>query len=409
MRLRTSLIAALFTGTLLHAQQPAWRAPVGPVQRNGLHAIRLTPEVVGRSQPSLADVRIVAPDSLPVPFVARTAPAQLSEMRALPFTMLRNERIGHRTVVEFEVPPGTLVDGFTLGIRNAEVGKKARITGSDDRRHWFMVKDEHLSLSGAGHPRTLRWLDLPLSDHRYYRIELNDSLTAPVQVLSVGHTVQARSEGRCGTIASARWDRIEEKGRTVVRITGDHPLVIDRIHLNVADTTPWRRAYQLHTARQEERRERRRTVLHRWTEDLGGGSIASYERSLISAPGTAVDTLFLAIANGDDRPLRITGVEVLQRERVLLANLRTGVPYTLTTGDPAASPPHFDLSHFQDSLPAPQDTLVPGALTAIPPIVAARPFDVSRTWVWVAIVVVGGLAAWGAFRALGNNGGSDPA
>jgi hypothetical protein len=42
-------------------------------------------------------------------------------------------------------------------------------------------------------------------------------------------------------------------------------------------------------------------------------------------------------------------------------------------------------------------------------MVAARPFDVSRTWVWVAIVVVGGMAAWGAFRALGNNGGSDPA
>jgi hypothetical protein len=35
-------------------------------------------------------------------------------------------------------------------------------------------------------------MDLPLSDHRYYRIELNDSLTAPVQVLGVGHTVQAR-------------------------------------------------------------------------------------------------------------------------------------------------------------------------------------------------------------------------
>ncbi len=397
---RASLLAALLLGAALHAQQPAWRASLGPVERSGLYVVRLTPEVVGRSKPTLDDVRIVAPDTALVPYVARIAHAQLSRAVTVPFAMLRNERVGRSTVVELEVPAGTLVDGLSLNIRNAEVAKSARITGSDDRRRWYMVKDEHLGLSGGGDTRSLRWLDLPLSDHRYYRIELNDSLTAPVQVLSVGHTLQARSEGRYEPITTARWDRVDEDGRTLIRITADHPLVVDRVHFEVADTTPWRRSWTLSTTRQEQRKVRRRTELHRWTEELGNGTIASYGRPVIPGPGKAVDTLFLTIENGDDRPLRITVIEALQLERVLLTNLEAGIPYVLTTGDPAAMPPRFDLAHFQDSLPAPEDTLMVGSLTAAPRTAAGKPFDVARAWVWAAMLGVGAAAAWGALRAM---------
>src|SRR6186713_54850 len=207
MHRQTSLFLALVGMLSASAQHPHWHTTIGPVARTGQHLVLLPPEVVGRSQTSLHDIRILASDSTLVPYLARTEAPHMSEVRAVPFTMLRNERVGNRTVVEFEVPTGTLMDGFELGIRNAQVSKSARITGSDDRAHWFMVKDEGLALSGGGPARGLRWLDLPLSDHRYYRIELNDSLTAPVQVLGVGHTVHARSEGRYVSAGTVRWDR----------------------------------------------------------------------------------------------------------------------------------------------------------------------------------------------------------
>jgi hypothetical protein len=320
--------------------------------------------------------------------------------------MLRNEREGLRTVVEFEVPAGTLMEGFELGIRNAQVSKSARITGSDDRSHWFMVKDQSLSLGGDGAARTLRWMDLPLSDHRYYRIELNDSLTAPVQVLGVGHSVQARSEGRYVSAGALRWDRREEKGRTVFRLYGDHPLLIDRIHYTTTDTMPFLRGAEQYTMRREWRTERKqRKVMHTWREDLGTYALASYHRAVIDGPHTAVDTLYLEVRNGDDRPLAITALEVLQLQRSLIAPLAAGITYSLTTGDPQASAPQFDIAHFRDSLPQPLDTLALGPLTAIakaPP--AEKPFDLDSLWLWVAMAVVGGAAAWGAVRALRSTG-----
>ncbi|MBL0036316.1 MAG: hypothetical protein IPP26_11305 [Flavobacteriales bacterium] len=92
---------------------------------------------------------------------------------------------------------------------------------------------------------------------------------------------------------------------------------------------------------------------------------------------------------------------MLQLQRSLIAPLTAGITYALTTGDPQANAPHFDIAHFRDSLPAPIDTLTLAALSAIPtPVSAEKPFDPSTLWLWIAILVVGGLSAFGAVRAL---------
>lgn len=399
---RTSLLLALVNVLSTSAQHPHWRSIIGPVERTGHHLILLTPEVVARSQASLNDIRLLAPDSTLVPYLARIEPERVSEVRAVPFSVLRNERFGKRTVVEFEVPVGTLMDGFELGIRNAQVHKSARITGSDDRTHWFMVKDEGLALSGNGAARGLRWMDLPLSDHRYYRIELNDSLTAPVQVLGVGHTVQARSEGQYVSAGNVRWDRHEEKGRTVFRIYGDHPLVIDRLRYTTSDTMPFQRQAELASVHRTWHTERRnRKVLRTEREVFSTNTFASYQRAVIEGPHGSVDTLYLEVQNGDDRPLAITSLEALQLQRSLIAPLSAGLTYTLTTGDQQANAPQFDIAHFRDSLPTPIDTLTIASLSAIPVILSEeKPFDPSKVWLWVAILAVGGLSAFGAVRAL---------
>jgi hypothetical protein len=402
MHRRINLLYALLGVLSASAQHPDWRTTIGPVERPGHYLILLSPEVVARSRPSMQDIRVLAPDSTLVPYLLRTEPERVSEARAVPFSVLRNERVGKRTVVEFEVPTGTLMDGFELGIRNAQVNKSARITGSDDRSHWYMVKDACVALSGIGEARGLRWMELPLSDHRYYRIELNDSLTAPVQVLGAGHTVMARSEGRYVKAGTVRWDRHEKKGRTVFRIYGDHPLLIDRIHYTTSDTMPFLRQAEVATVHRTWRTERRdRKVMRTERETFSTCSLASYQRAVIDGPHVAVDTLYLEVRNGDDRPLAIASLEALHLQRSLIAPLSPGLTYTLATGDPQANAPQFDIAHFRDSLPTPIDTLTIAALTAIPAAVSAeKPFDLSKVWLWVAILLVGGLSAYGAVRAL---------
>ncbi len=175
----------------------------------------------------------------------------------------------------------------------------------------------------------------------------------------MGHTVQARSEGHYVSAGKVRWDRREEKGRTLLRIYGDHPLVVDRVHYTTGDTMPYLRQAELYTMRSEWRTERRqRKVLQRWREDLGTGTLASYQRTMIEGPRHRSGH---AVPRSAERRRPTTGhhpsLDVLQRQRTLLAPLSAGLTYTLTTGDPQANAPQFDIAHFRDSLPTPIDTL----------------------------------------------------
>jgi hypothetical protein len=185
-------------------------------------------------------------------------------------------------------------------------------------------------------------------------------------------------------------------------VHGDHPLQVDRLHYSTTDTLPFLREATLYTMRSELRTERRqRKVLHRWREELGTATLASYQRRYLPGPGRCVDTLFIEVRNGDDRPLAITAWNVEQRQRSLLAYLTAGQTYTLTTGDKQAKAPTFDLVHFSDSLPTPVATIDLPALSAVAPAAPPNiPFDLSSALVWVALVLVGGLSALAAVRML---------
>jgi hypothetical protein len=167
---------------------------------------------------------------------------------------------------------------------------------------------------------------------------------------------------------------------------------------------PYRRQAELYTMRSEWRTERRkRKVLHRWREDLGTAVLASDQRTILQGPGLAVDTLYIAVRNGDDRPLSITTLDALQRQRTLLAPFGPSITYTLTTGDPEAARPQFDMAYFSDSLPPIVATLELPPLIPVAVITSEEaPFDLSNAWVWIAMVVVGGLSAFAAVRALRN-------
>ena len=72
------LFCALTAALSASAQHPHWRTTIGPVERNGHHLILLSPEVVARSQASLNDIRLLAPDSTLVPYLTRTEPNRKS-------------------------------------------------------------------------------------------------------------------------------------------------------------------------------------------------------------------------------------------------------------------------------------------------------------------------------------------
>lgn len=397
------LIPLLGAGTLL-AQQAKWKAVVPAVDEQGLHAIRLSPELLGGARADLGDIRLRDSTGADVPFVLRETMRASGPERFIAYDVVRNAVLKHSTEVEIERPAGEALEELHVWIKPIDAEKRVRITGSDDRQSWYMVKDDHVALQGArgDPPHQVLQLRIPRSDYRYLRLTLNDSLTAPMKVLGVGRFVPEQAPV---PVYSASIDllftRSDSAKQTVLRFALPYSLLVERLTIEVGDTLPFMRRVELGTWRSSTVSERKHLRRQRWLEQMGSFMIRQGDGASFSLMPARLDTFELRIENGDDRPLQIRTVNAQCQERVLLARLLAGMSYLLTAGDEQLAPPQYDMAHFADELPAPVDTLVHGAMIATAAIAPGRPaFDPAEGWIWAAIITLILGMGWMAVRML---------
>ena len=385
------LIPLLGAGTLF-AQQAKWSANVPPAKEQGLHAIALSAELLGSARGDLGDIRLLDSTGAEVPYVIRESMRTSGPERFIAYDVLRNAVLMHSTEVEIERPSGQVLEELHVWIKPIDAEKRVRITGSDDRQAWYMVKDDHVALQGArgDPPHQVLQLRIPRSDYRYLRLTLNDSLTAPMRVLGVGRFVPERApEVVYAAPIELPFTRTDSAKRTVLRFTLPHAILVERLAIAVEDTLPFMRRVELGTWRSTTVSERKRARKQRWLEQMGSFMIRQGDGASFNLMPARLDTFELRIENGDDRPLRIRAAKAQCQERVLLARLDAGMSYRLTVGDEQLAPPQYDMAHFADELPAPADTLVHGAMTATAAIAPERPtFDPAEGWIWAAIIAL---------------------
>lgn len=383
----------LFCGLCWHlgaAQDLRWEAPIPPVPKAGLYRIVLSPEFVGSSQMELEDVRLVDSTGQEVPYVLDAAWRYKTKGEFHDFAITRNEVVGKRTLLELDRPDaGILVDHISLRLRNAEVVKPVEITGSDDGKYWYVIKNDHLRLvHGIQLANLTQEITLPPTDYRHYRITLNDSLTAPVRVLGVQWFSQARSYGSYTPALPVHWTQHDSAGTTRIHIPAMFPHPIDRVEFAVSDTQAYHRscgmvAWRTTTAGRGARKHTSRTA-----ETLASFAIGSDDGLTIDLPGVRAKSFDLVFDNGDDQPLHFTSVRFLQLERTLMASLQPGMRYTLITGTEGATAPQYDMEHFRDKLPSALGTLVCGPLKMRPIPAHSTAFAPSRWWVWALIIAL---------------------
>lgn len=406
---RTLVPSYCLVAAMTMRAQPQWSAPIAPVERTGYYTIMLSPEVVGRSREDLADLRLLDSSGKEVAYLVEREPAMYERSWMRSYKLLRNERAKRTTIIEMEADSQATVYELLVRVRNARVSKHARITGSDDRVDWYMIQDECLAVGeGDGATSVLRFVDLPLSDYRYYRIVLDDSLSAPVQVLDLGHSARARSEGRYTGIHGISFTRVEDRSITRLAVSGGSPFRADRLRFNIRSDVPFQRRGRFVHHVNHTVRERKRDVVRTREEPLGDFTLTRDSRGYVQGPHTIVDTLFVLIENGDDRPLDITSIHALQLETRLMAKLEAGARYTITTADAKARMPHYDIAHFRDSLPPAIAVLNVPAMTLRRGQPAAVHFVApSVYWVWAAIIGIGTVIAFSAVRLLRRSSTND--
>ena len=383
-------------GTLLFplsgfSQDFAADAFLGKPVENGFYKFEIYPSNSSWLTQGFANLRILDASGQQVPYIIEEDSEYITQ-KFVEYKTRRTIDPGRWTNLIIENPDNKPIQNVHIRIRNADVSKTAVLSGSDDSEEWFALKDRFY-LDPVRNPQNvseLRVLDFPLSNYRYYRLAVNDSTSAPLNIISVGFyksVLKRPAYWQLKPASIARRDSVRLK-QTFISVELDTSHFVDRIRIKAQGRPFFLRSttlYQIH------HRKDKKGKSHEVRDVIGELNLTSDGEAAIDIKEVKGSRFLLVVDNLDNPALAEIDVEILQLRRIGIAWLEKDKEYRLAAGALNMDAPDYDLPKFRSKLPVNMLSLTPLTLHAMPSKLTADADDSflnTKSLVWIALVGV---------------------
>lgn len=362
------------------------------IEQDGFYRIFISPSLAVGLNTSFSNVRIFGEGHKEVPylFLADGSDEQVQKFREYEILSKKQEP-GCCTIIELHNPALKPINNINLVIRNADITKKAVLLGSDDREHWFAMKENFLlhPVSNATGTSEIKIVDFPLSNYAYYQLRVADSINAPLNILSAGYfeTISAnRDFTRISAPDVTRKDSAKVK-QSYFRMSFDTTRIIDKLEFSFTGAPYFLRSAKLY---RKQRKSLPNGRMKQSLELIRELQLTSKHPTVIAFDGMKENELLLVVENDDNPPLEINSINAYQLNRYLTAFLKKGVHYLVRIGNMDQPPPVYDISFFKDNIPATAPTLMAGDVRLLTGLTPEQPFTffTTKLFIWGAIILV---------------------
>jgi hypothetical protein len=393
------LITFLVAGQTLVAE-----TKIPEVPKAGFYRVLIDPAVMLYANADLSNVRIMN-GKREVPYISSIDAPILTTPQFKPYKIVSKKlKANCCTTLIIENEERAVINNISLIIKNAETMKQASLLGSDDQETWYALKENFYLKAVENQDKTyeLQILNFPLANYQYLLLNLNDSTSAPLNVLTAGYHESEMMDGVYAPLPSPMFsisDSVSQK-RTYVDISFDSARLVDKIQFYISGESFYHREAVLY---------------ERLTRTTKKGKVESYLRFLIQLELTSthestltldpvkVKDLVLEVENNDNPPLQFDAVEAYQMNRYLTAWMETNKSYTLKMGSSDMIAPVYDLSFFQKDIPENPEVLYADELTIIKPKTKSAESPTifkNKLFIWSAILVVGAILAFMSYKMI---------
>jgi len=396
-----SLIALIALYHASFGQAFKGEASLPKVEVDGFYRISLTPELSQYLTSNFSNIRIHNAEKKEIPYILQAESRRYYTEEFKEYKILEKKQAKNCcTSLVLHNPEGTSINNIILSIKNAEVTKYATLLGSDDQQEWFALKQSFSfnSIIGENQTSEIKIVDFPLSNYSYYKLLIDDSTSAPLNILKAGYFRINSEEGKFTEIRGQRItaaDSAKEK-KTYIRISYDTLRTLDRFMLTMSGPTYFLRHASLSVKKQRINRKKEKEF---YFEHVSEFEISSKQTSFFEFSGLKTSELLIEINNQDNTPLQVTSAKVYQLNRYLTALLKAGDNYVLKFGGAELQAPQYDLVFFKDRIPSDPITLTPLSITVYEEKDTKSPtFFTNRAIIWVAIGVIAVVLAAMSFK-----------
>jgi hypothetical protein len=369
------------------AQEFRREAALPAVEKEQFYKVLLDPQISSQLRSDYGDLRIYNQDGQETPYLIKRSFIVYKESKFNLYRIQEYKRKRNRSELIVRNADKSKIDNIIIKIKNADVSKNMKLSGSDDNKNWFIIRQDYFFTPPSPEGRSSEaefMFDFPLSDYEYYKIDIDDSSSNPLNILAAGYYQQQLEQESYMSLPAPQInqrDSMKQK-KTYVDISFDKPYYMDRILFVPDGKEDYYRNAEI------------------WYKIPGQKTFSKlYDKILSSRTENSVraDKLFtkdiqLVIYNEDDAPLKIAGMNAWERRSYIIAKLVPGNSYTIRFSDPELQLPNYDLQHFQDKIPANLTELSASAVKDIEvkkeAVVETVPFFRNPWFVWGAIIGV---------------------
>jgi hypothetical protein len=404
--MRKILFILLSTMTLsLSGQNFSYRAMVDSVGESGYHRILLSPEITSKLNAQFFDIRLYDSKKTEIPYVLHKEQRRNEQDLFVEYPVLEKRHFRNPDYSRLVIhnPDKNKINNIVLRIKNADVRKRLKLNASNDRKNWYVLKDNYYYNSIVNNESTseIRVLDFPLSDYEYYELLIEDYFDNPINILQAGYYNRVVENGKYTKLDNIKYLTKEIHKETIIAIptNGNY---IDEISFDIDSPKYYLRESEVYVPYAGTGRNK--AVSSQKT--ISTFNLISNSRNTILLDNLKEDTLYIRIKNNDDAPLKIRNIHFYQLNKYLTAELNSGQRYDLLYSDTNATKPNYDLKYFADSITNSLKILGTHSPEKISKTDTAKNesgFSLEKYWLWIVIVGIAALLLYMSMNMVKEN------
>ena len=368
------------------------------------HKIELPDTIFSKLKPDFSDIRIYGltkdNDTLEVPYILKEASEKLSSKK-IEFNLLNQAKNEKGYFYTFELPNETTINHLSLDFKDQNFDWRLSFEGSNTQQEWFSIVEDYRVLAIHNNLADFSFtkLSFPNTRYRYYKLYIN-AKTKPDLVsstISLNDTIQGQI--RHHTIHNTSTREEKKSKQTIIDIDLKFLVPVSMLTFFIKDTIDYYRPVTIQYLSDSTKSQDGWNYVY---SPLQNGTLNSFEINKFQFNSTVLKKIKLIIENDDNSPLQIDSVKVEGNVYVLEARFDKPAQYFLYYGKADAGKPNYDITRFQDKIPAELSMLKLGDEQMNENIFGSvkAPLFENKIWLWVIMAAIIIILGWFSFKML---------
>ncbi len=370
-----------------------YTARLQQANQSGFYHIELLPEVTAKLQPTFNDLRVVDATGKQVPYMLQAQASFQVREASIQLPVISNRKeADNQTHVVAKNTLNSSVNNLLLSLKNADATRTITISGSDDLRQWYVIRENLTSNKWYADTADTfsRLLTFTKSNYKFFKIIIQGKELLPLNIVGVSIPVSELPEtpGYVRISSPSISQKDSSDGYSYVTLRFDDSHLINRLSVDVSGAKFFKR--NLYIIDKNE-----------IYNEHAPYSLSSNEPSVYDI-SFKTNNILLKIQNNDNHALKLTHADAYQIKRFLITWLEKGDGYKLVFGDSLIPAPLYDIAFFKDSIKVQPTVLSHGNIEKnnVGTQHLGKQETSGKIWIWISIGAVLLVLLFSTFRMM---------